>query len=110
MTLSPYAAPGIPRKKDLSLSLIEEHVCRIFGEQQRLVHSKSHKRHLVLCRQVTMMIGRQMLNLSYNQIAEFYDTDHSSTIHNIRTASNRTDTEPELAEKVKDIKQAILFS
>lgn len=72
MIISPYAAPGIPKAKNISMSLIEEYACAAFDLPVKRVHSKSRKAELVLCRQLTMLLGRELLHLGYRAIGDFY--------------------------------------
>jgi chromosomal replication initiator protein len=109
MTLSPYAAPGIPAQKNLSMKIIENAVSKSFNLPAKRVHSKSRKAELVLCRQITMLLGKQLLKLSYKRLGEFYDTDHATAMHAVQKAQNVLDTEPEVAEKVEQVKARVLF-
>jgi len=109
MTLSPYAAPGIPQARNISMSLIEKYVCAAFDQSVKQVHSKSRKAELVMCRQLTMLLGRELLHLGYRDIGEFYATDHATAMHSVQRAQDRMDTESDIAENVNELKGKILF-
>lgn len=109
MTLSPYAAPGIPAQKNLSMKIIEDAVSEVFNLPAKRIHSKSRKSELVLCRQITILLGKQLLKSSYKRLGEFYDTDHATAMHAVQKAQNALETEPEVAEKVEQVKAKVLF-
>ena len=86
--LQAYAMPGLkirPKMVDQSkIDRITKLVCGYYGQELNKVKSKSRKRELVLCRQVTTHFLRIETPLSWSELgALFGGRDHTTAIHSV---------------------------
>lgn len=76
-------------------------VAEIFGVEYLKLFENTRKRDIVEARQVIMFVAvRQIKVLSLSKIGEYFNKDHATVIHAVKTVSNLCDTNYLFKEKV----------
>lgn len=70
---------------------------------------RSHRRTqvLVLPRQCAMWLSRKLCGTSFTQLGGFFERQHSSVMHAVRTLEQRLTVEPNLRQRLKKIESTI---
>ena len=82
-------------------------VAEILGLEYLQLFQKTRKREIVEARQIAMFVAStQIKTLSLSKIGEYYNKDHATVIHALKTVNNLCETDHLFKEKVdKAIKQ-----
>lgn len=76
-------------------------VADIFGVEFKELFNKTRKRQIVEARQVSMYIAiKEIKTISLSKVGEYYNRDHATVIHAIKTVKNLCATEKLFKEKV----------
>ena len=78
--------------------LILKSVCNFYGVEENEVLGLSRKAKIVLARQTTMFLIKEILSKSYQEIADILNRDHSTVIYGI----NRIDDQKKDSEEFKN--------
>lgn len=95
MTLiSPYAYPGLIKLPytRVSISQIFTAVCKYYGQREERCKLKGRKPEMVKIRQITCYLAQKKTDMTLTAIGKFFDKDHTTVIHSIRTVQNMIDT------------------
>lgn len=96
--VSPYAIVGMnidrkPKQKP-SIEIIEEIVCRYYKTDPSILHQRCRQRHIIKVRQTIMYLCRKHTDESLKAIGAYFGNfDHTTVMHNARTAQNIIDTD-----------------
>ncbi len=87
---------------------IREAVARAWGLSPRDLMSKRRTREVTIPRQVAMYLLREILHLPLSRIGDLFGgRDHSTVIHSIRKVEEELRGEPEVAERIRRIRQEL---
>jgi len=79
-----------------SLEKIFQEVCEILEENPKRVKSKSRKRELVICRQITAYVARSITKNPLKAIGEFLgNRDHTTVVCNLHGVQQSMETQEE---------------
>lgn len=111
MNISPYAAPGLLKKKEISLTLTADEIIAKVCKSQLLkteeIQTKSRKRELVYTRNLCMYFMREKMNLSLKLIGKKFDRDHTTVIHAIDAINDLCFSNEYIKSEVLAIRQML---
>jgi chromosomal replication initiator protein len=82
--------------------------CAMFGFPIEEIRGKSRRRPLVIARQITMYVFRELTDLSYPAIArEFGGRDHTTVIHAVEKVTNLMKERRQVYDQVTELIQTI---
>lgn len=100
----PSISQAMIRKNSLTIQKIENEVCEYFSTEKDLLHEKNRKPFFVKCRFIIFYLCCRTYNISSTvEVAAYFDQDHTSIIHGLKTLRDRMDTEPVLKQTVHEI-------
>lgn len=91
--------PGLNPKPDFIL----ERVCQFYGVEVEDVLSSSRRAVLVMARQTSMFLMRELSNKSYQEIADFLNRDHSTVIHAINRLTEQKNSSEDFKNDLRII-------
>ncbi len=97
------------RQEELSVSRIQEIVCRYFGLKPEMLSSKTRKREIVQARQIAMYLSRSHTKTSLASIgAQIGGKDHATVLHSCNTVMDLIETDRTFRQYVQDIEKQIV--
>jgi chromosomal replication initiator protein len=100
--------PGIRSQQPTSVEEIQQRVAERFGVSRAELVGSSRAATPLRARQVAIFLTRDLTDLSLPQIGRLYGgRDHSTVLNSLRRVEARLDEDPELAEKVRELRGAI---
>lgn len=88
-----------------------EEITKIVADYYNVKYSdvflKERTQHLVRVRQMAMYLGRVMLRLTHQEIGKFFNKDHATSIHAIKTVSNEVKFSNKKRYEEREIKTRI---
>ncbi len=99
----------IKRKNtNLSIEIIQRIVCTYLDIKEDLVRAKTRKKEVVVARQISMFLAKEMTNFALKTIGlHFGGRDHSTVIHACQTIENKINKQKYFAEEIEEIKRKI---
>jgi len=88
-------------------SLVITEVARYYGIEPDTLRSLSHKKEILLPRQVAMYIIREKIGLSLPEIGREFGKDHSTVINAIDKIRKMMDKDPSFKAAIKDLSSNI---
>ena len=94
--------PGCDNLPETSDELIFNNVCRLLNVDPVVVinNNSKRKREYVIARQVTMTIFIMKKNYSQARAAAFFNKEHATAIHAMKTVKNLLDTDKDFRNTV----------
>jgi chromosomal replication initiator protein len=100
--------PGIRSHQPTSVEEIQQRVAERFGVSRAELVGSSRAATPLRARQVAIFLTRDLTDLSLPQIGRLYGgRDHSTVLNSLRRVEAGLDEDPELAEKVRELRGAI---
>jgi chromosomal replication initiator protein len=94
--------------RDMTPERIEAAVADCFGVAVSDLHSQSRQRRVAMPRQIAMYLQKTLLSLPYTEIGRrFGGRDHSTAIYSIEKIEQQLQSDPELREKLENIKAGL---
>lgn len=91
-----------------SASVIIEEVCKFYTIEDDALRGQGRTKDTAQARQIAMYLIRNMTSLSLKEIGkEFDNRDHTTVLHSIDRIEKLKNSNPEIAEVLKDIKTNI---
>jgi hypothetical protein len=90
------------------ISDIASIVCLYLGVNEDTLHHPSRKRELVQARQICMSFQRSYSKRSLKSIGRYWQRDHSTVIHAIKTVSDICETDKKFREEYNEINRLII--
>lgn len=91
-------------RQELSVELIQEKVCKYYGIDVDILHSKTRKREVVQARQIAMYFSKNLTNSSLSTIgSKIGQKDHSTVLYACKTVSNLLETDRDFKLQIKEI-------
>lgn len=106
MEASVYAIPGVKKNSDYDYFL---RACEIARLHPKYVMGKTRKREVVEVRQVTMSLIKLKNKKSHREAAGFFNQDHATSIHSIKTVKNLLDTDLFFCMQYDDLFKGVKF-
>ena len=73
------------------------------------VRGKSRRQELVVPRQVSMYLIRELTTHSYPEIGQYFSgRDHSTVMYAVQKVTTALDADPDLAKVIRGIKEALV--
>lgn len=80
---------------------IESIICIGEGVTPTEIHCKSRNGELKETRQIIMYFSRKMTNMSWKQIASYFNLDHATAMHSYNTIQNFIQSDKKFKQKIK---------
>lgn len=94
--------------REITVEFIQELVAEHFELPVEILQSKTRKRQVVIARQLSMYLAKQMTNQSLKTIGEnFGGRDHSTVIYSCRTVQDLMETDAIFKDTVSDLERKI---
>lgn len=92
----------------LNPTLITSTVGDFFNVNPNSLKSKKRKREILVPRQVSMFLMRDLTNLSLDDIGSFFGRDHSTVLNAIKRVNVLMSEDPFFKRKIFDIRESLL--
>ncbi len=92
---------------EVTLDLIINAVAAHFGVDKEKITGKSRKKEIVVPRRVAMFMMREIKNLPYNSIGEYFGKDHTTVMYSCDTLIKEMEHDSRLQKAVEKIKEKI---
>ena len=90
--------------REVSIDYIQKVVCDYFDIPIDVMKSKTRKREIVQCRQLSMYFAKQMTKSSLAMIGKHCgNKDHATVLHACRTVENLADTDKQFRKYIDDL-------
>lgn len=97
--------------KEITLEQIERLVADHFGINEDILHAKTRKRNVVIARQLSMYLAKNLTTYSLKKIGStFGGRDHSTVIYSIKTIKDLLDTDEKFKTSVLELEKKIKLS
>ncbi len=98
-----------PNELNLTMADILRATAHHYEVEAEDLRSKGRRHELVVPRQVAMYLIRELTAHSYPEIGQFFSgRDHSTVMYAVQKVGEQIEAEAELAEKIHDIKEALI--
>ncbi len=97
--------------KEITVEFIQKLVAEHFDVSVEKLQGKTRKRSIVIARQLSMYLAKNMTNQSLKAIGEnFGGRDHSTVIYSCKAVSDLLDTDPFFKDTVDELEKKIKMS
>jgi chromosomal replication initiator protein len=97
--------------REVSIDFIQKVVCDYFDIPIEIMKSKTRKREIVQCRQLSMYFSKQMTKSSLAMIGKHCgNKDHATVLHACKTVNNLADTDKRFKGYITDIEKKLTLS
>lgn len=91
-------------KKQISVQMIQEVVCKYFNLEMNAIQTRSRKREIVQARQVTMFLAKKYTDCSFSHIGKIVGKkDHATVLHACKTIKDQMETNKSFRSSVEEI-------
>ena len=95
------------RKKDITVDKIAQITADYFDLTIKDLKSTARQQKIAHARHTAIYLSREILNLSYESIGEFFDKKHTTVMYSCDLIANKIKTDKDLQNEIKDIKSAL---
>ena len=89
-------------KKQISVQMIQEIVCKYFNLEQSVIQTNSRKREIVQARQITMYLAKKYTDSSFSHIGKIVGKkDHATVLHACKTIKDQIETSKSFRSSVE---------
>ncbi|HEX6229368.1 MAG TPA: chromosomal replication initiator protein DnaA [Solirubrobacterales bacterium] len=100
--------PGVRRAERAPVTEIQEQVALAFGVTRAELIGPRRAAAILRARQVAILLTRELTELSLPEIGRLHgNRDHSTILNSLRRAEAAIDDDPELAERVQELRRTI---
>ena len=97
--------------KEITLEQIQKIVAEHFDLDENIMHAKTRKRKVVIARQLSMYLAKNLTTYSLVKIGStFVGRDHSTVIYSIKTIKDLLDTDDKFKTSVYELEKKIKLS
>ncbi len=94
--------------KEITLDFIQKVVAEHFDVTQEEMRDKTRKRNIVMARQLSMYLAKNLTNQSLKVIGEYFGgRDHSTVIHSCKAVQDLLESDQAFQGRVQDIEKKI---
>ncbi len=91
-------------KKQITVQMIQEIVCKYFNLEQSVIQTQSRKREIVQARQITMYLSKKYTDCSFSHIGKIVGKkDHATVLHACKTIKDQIETSKSFRSAVEEI-------
>ena len=95
-------------KKQITIELIQETVCKYFDLDPKVLQLKCRKREIVQARQISMYLSKKLTDLSYSHIGNIIGRkDHATVLYACKTIGEQMDIDKKLRTSIEEIEQQL---
>jgi chromosomal replication initiator protein len=95
-------------KKQITIQMIQEVVCKYFNLEQSLIQTPSRKREIVQARQLTMYLSKKYTDSSFSHIGKIIGRkDHATVLHACKTIKDQIEISKSFRTAVEEIEVQI---
>ena len=95
------------KKNELTVDIIAKAVADYFGVTIKDLKSTARQQKISNARQVTAYLAREVLELSYEAIAEFLEKKHTTILYSCETVGEKIKVNSDFAKTIEEIKSNI---
>ena len=110
LELAKRVLKDIIKKKNthISIETIQRVVSEYYGIKEDLIRAKTRKKEIVLARQLSMFLAKEMTNFALKTIGlHFGGRDHSTVIHACQNIEKKIKQDKKFAQETEEIKKKI---
>ncbi|MFA6619428.1 MAG: helix-turn-helix domain-containing protein, partial [Candidatus Neomarinimicrobiota bacterium] len=93
--------------KRLNPSSITTVTADVFGINKDALKGKKRKREVLIPRQVSMYLIRDLTDLPLEEIGDFFDRDHSTVVNAIKRIKSLMEQDTAFKRQVEEIKRSL---
>ncbi|HCN04555.1 MAG TPA: chromosomal replication initiator protein DnaA [Bacteroidetes bacterium] len=98
-----------PSARSLTIDDIKNEVAAYYGQDVALLSAKTRKHEVVLARQMSMYLSKQLTKMSLKSIGmHFGGRDHTTVLHSCQQILNYIDTDKKVRADVEHLRKALL--
>jgi chromosomal replication initiator protein len=98
-------------EREVTVDNIKKAVAEYFDIPLEKLHGKTRKRAVVIARQLSMYLAKNLTNSSFKTIGDkFGGRDHSTVIYSCNTVQNLMDTDEQIRHAVADLEKKLSLS
>ncbi|MBP3821577.1 chromosomal replication initiator protein DnaA [bacterium] len=101
------ALKGDIRKKEITPALIAQNVAKYYDITVKDLKGTARQQRIAQARHIAIYLTREMLEISYESIGEFYSKKHTTVMYSYDMISEKLRTDDALKLTIKDIKEMI---
>lgn len=101
--LSPAEMEQYTPEVIIRMGLVMKVGCKYFNISQGELVSHVRSLKCMIPRQIIMYLAKELTNLSYPQIGDWFDRDHTTIVYAHQKLSEQIKSQPQIAKYVKDI-------
>jgi chromosomal replication initiator protein len=94
-------------KKELNSKDIIQHICNQYNVSEEDLKSSARSQSITQPRQIAIYLIRELLNLSYEEIAEIFNKKHPTILYGYEQIKEKIKLNNELKTKIKKLKTEI---
>ena len=95
------------KKNEITIAIIAKIVADYFGLQVKDLKGTARQQKISQARQITAYLSREILEQSYEAIAEYLEKKHTTILYSCDTISEKIKTDSNFSEMIDDIKSKI---
>lgn len=95
------------KKNELTVAIIAKVVADYFGLQVKDLKGTARQQKISQARQITAYLSREILEQSYEAIAEYLEKKHTTILYSCDTVSEKIKIDSDFATMIEDIKSKI---
>lgn len=95
-------------RKQISVQMIQEVVCKYFNLEESMLQTKSRKREIVQARQITMYLSKKYTDCSFSLIGKIVGKrNHATVLHACKTIKDQIDINKSFRSSVEEIENRL---
>ena len=95
-------------KKQVSIQMIQDIVCKYFNLETTAIQTNSRKREVVQARQITMYLAKKYTDNSFSHIGKIVGKrDHATVLYACKTIKDQIETSKEVRNSIEEIEMKL---
>ncbi len=95
-------------KRQISVQMIQEIVCKYFNLEQSIIQTSSRKREIVQARQITMYLSKKYTDCSFAHIGKIVGKkDHATVLHACKTIKDQIEINKSFRSSIEEIENRL---
>lgn len=95
------------KKHELTAEVVANKVAKYFDVTVKDLQSSARNQKVSKARQIAVYICREILNMSYESIGEYFDKKHTTVMYSCNNVAEKIPNDNNLKQAIEDIKQSL---
>lgn len=95
------------KKNAISVDIIAQKVAKFFDVTVKDLKSTARQQKIAQARQAAIYLSREILNMSYESIGEFFDKKHTTVMYSYDIVKEKMQTDENYKQMIEDLRKAI---